>query len=118
MSFFSKLFGGSRDTDTHSGNLTVLSAEEFKSQIAKQKPLRLIDVRTRMEFQSGHIKGAKNIDIMNAAAFEQAVSSMDKEAPVYLYCRSGQRSRNAGKKLQKLGFTEIYDLRGGYMAWS
>lgn len=119
MSFLSKLFGGGNpDSGAAQGTYTVLHADEFKSRISGQKPLRLIDVRTAREFQAGHIKGAKNIDVMNPSHFDQQVKAMEMEAPVFVYCRSGQRSRNAAKRMLKMGFSEVCDLKGGYMAWS
>ncbi len=119
MSFLSKFFGGGNSgSGTAKGTHTVLNADEFKARMKAQKPLSLIDVRTAREFQAGHIRGAKNIDVMNPAAFDQQVGGMEKEAPVFVYCRSGQRSRNASKRILKMGFSEVYDLKGGYMAWS
>jgi rhodanese-related sulfurtransferase len=119
MSFLSKLFGGGNsDSGTVKGTHTVLNADEFKARMKGQKPLRLIDVRTPREFQAGHIKGAKNIDVMNPSSFDQQLGGMEKEAPVFVYCRSGQRSRNASKRMLKMGFSEVYDLKGGYMAWN
>jgi phage shock protein E len=42
----------------------------------------------------------------------------DKSKPVFLYCRSGNRTSSAAAKVAKLGFGEIYDLQGGIMSWS
>jgi rhodanese-related sulfurtransferase len=42
---------------------------------------------------------------------------LDKEIPIYLYCRSGGRSNKAARQLISLGFKEIYDLQGGYLGW-
>ena len=42
---------------------------------------------------------------------------LDKEKPVYLYCRSGKRSASAAEKLKEAGFTEVYNLKGGILAW-
>jgi len=118
MSFLSKWFGRGVSADEESkGSITVLSPDQYKDRIQQEKPLRLIDVRTPAEYNSGHITGARNIDVMNPIAFEQKLSTMEKESPVYLYCRSGQRSRNAARRMLKMGFREVYDLKGGYMAW-
>jgi rhodanese-related sulfurtransferase len=48
---------------------------------------------------------------------ETAFKKLDASKPVYLYCRSGNRSGKAAKILVTLGFNEIYDLRGGYTSW-
>lgn len=113
MSFFSKLFGSS---STSNSNAQLLSATQFKEAISKGK-VQLVDVRTANEFNSGHIKGAKNIDFFNSNTFTAAFEKLNKEQAVYLYCRSGNRSSNAAKKIGQMGFKEIYDLQGGYMRW-
>ncbi|WP_027136605.1 rhodanese-like domain-containing protein [Gaetbulibacter saemankumensis] len=111
MSILSFLFGNS----SKNNNIEVLSPSDFKSHINK-KSIQLIDVRTPGEYQSGHIKGAKNIDIFSPS-FTSQIENLNKEKPVYVYCRSGARSSRASKKLNKLGFTAIYDLSGGYLNW-
>ena len=110
MSFISMLFGTSQDAA-----VKVLSPDEFKEQI-KKSSVQLIDVRTPNEYRSGHIKNAKNIDFYSPA-FVNQFEKLNTEKPVYIYCRSGMRSRQASKKLVALGFTEIYDLKGGYSNW-
>ena len=113
MSFLSKLFGRKVEHQ----NIKVLSIQEFKTAIA-QKGVTVIDVRTASEFKSGAIVHAKNIDFFNRGAMEIAFSKLDPKKPIYVYCRSGNRSNQAAKLLAKIGFEEIYDLKGGYMAWS
>lgn len=113
MSIFSFLFGG---TSKQSNNITVLDPASFKAAITNKK-VHLIDVRTPNEFKSGHIKKAKNVDFFNQTSFMNFFNSINKEEPVYLYCRSGNRSQKAARKLDSLGFKNIYDLRGGYMSW-
>lgn len=112
MTFFSSIFGVKAQQDNA---ITVLEASVFKDSITNNK-VQLIDVRTSDEFKSGHIKGAKNIDFFSAN-FISEFSKLDKEKPVYIYCRSGSRSRQSANKLIAMGFKEIYDLRGGFMAW-
>ncbi|WP_411895617.1 rhodanese-like domain-containing protein [Winogradskyella sp. A2] len=89
----------------------VLTTKEFKEQV-DNKQVQLIDVRTPKEFISGHIKGARNIDF-NSNSFDEEFNKLNKDEPVYIYCRSGVRSGEASKKLETMGFKEIYDLKGG-----
>ncbi|MCV6631696.1 MAG: rhodanese-like domain-containing protein [Flavobacteriaceae bacterium] len=110
MSIFSFLFGSG-----NIANAEVLSPQDYKQRIAKAK-VQLIDVRTPGEFRMGHIKKAKNINYFSSN-FAEECSKLDNTKPVYLYCKSGNRSRQASRKLAKLGFEEIYDLQGGYMNW-
>lgn len=113
MSFLSTLFGS---RDTASGAIKILDAKAYAEAIMAKK-VQLVDVRTPSEYRSGHITNAINIDFFNGATFEKAFAKLDKDKPVYLYCRSGARSQKAARRLTQMGFTEIYDLRGGYMRW-
>ncbi|MCB0398360.1 MAG: rhodanese-like domain-containing protein [Winogradskyella sp.] len=110
MSFFTSLFGSKT---SQSNAVKLLSPEEFKAQVENKK-VQLIDVRTPAEFNGGHIKGAKNIDFFSGR-FNVEFNKLNKDKAVYVYCRSGSRSRQTSKKLEALGFTEIYDLRGGIL---
>ena len=95
--------------------LTDLNAETFKSKMSEAEH-HLIDVRSTGEFNSGNIAGAKNISFPSAD-FEKKVSKLDLGKPVFVYCRSGNRSKMAGKLLLEMGFKEVYNLSGGIMAW-
>ena len=95
-------------------NVKKESVAGFKK--ALEKEIQLVDVRTPSEFSEGYISYAENINVM-ASDFEQKIQKLDKEKPVYIYCRSGQRSNKAAQKMKELGFEEIYDLEGGILAW-
>ena len=110
MSIFSFLFGNNSVQDKP---IKVLSPEEFKAKI-QDKDVQLIDVRTPAEFEVGHIEGAKNIDFFSGK-FNVEFDKLDKEKPVYIYCKSGNRSRQTANKLAERGFKEIYDLQGGIL---
>ena len=97
-------------------SVSVLSVPEFKSVIA-DKNVQLVDVRTPGEYAQGHIQNAANINV-NSGDFSSLVSKLDKNKPVAVYCRSGVRSQTASSILKELGFKKIYDLRGGFNAWS
>ncbi len=109
-----------KKSPVHAGNLEkttkirVISTQEFKSKLKEN--VQLIDVRTPSEFSEGYISNAENINLMNSD-FEDEIENLDKEKPVYIYCRSGQRSNKAAKKMIELGFKEIYDLEGGITSW-
>ena len=83
-------------------------------QGSSEKNVLLIDVRTKTEFKQGHLKGAKQVDFLQPEKFESFFKKIDTLQPVYLYCRSGNRSQKAAKYLESIGFKEIYDLKGGY----
>ena len=113
MSIFSTLFGTSKEK---SDKIEIMDQADFAAAIADKK-VQLIDVRTPNEYGSGHINNAVNVDFFNAAAFERYCEKMSKDKPVYLYCRSGARSRGAARKLIGMGFEKVVDLKGGYMSW-
>ncbi|MFY8187183.1 MAG: rhodanese-like domain-containing protein [Flavobacterium sp.] len=76
----------------------------------------MVDVRTYVEFDEGHIEGVKNIDYL-ADDFEAQMSKLDRDKPIYIYCASGGRSEVTASMLHELGFKNINDLSGGYIAW-
>lgn len=113
MSFFSSLFGA---TTQQNDSIKILNKTDYATAIEANN-VQLVDVRTPQEYRGGYIKNAINIDYFNQANFAKEFSKLDKEKPVYLYCRSGNRSQSAASKLVAMGFKEIYDLAGGYMRW-
>jgi len=85
---------------------------EFKASYFKYRGI-LLDVRTPMEFNEGHIENAKNIDISNSN-FESELDKLDKDQTVFVYCAIGVRSTKAANLLRKKGFKHVFDLDGGY----
>lgn len=106
-----------KDTDNGQNAAVVLgTTDEFKAA-TEQDNIQLIDVRTPKEYAEGHLKNAENINFYDDD-FMQQMEKLDKEKPVYIYCRSGGRSGKAAKQLADEGFTEIYDLDGGILEWN
>jgi len=93
-----------------------ISVSKFNKSIVK-KDIQLVDVRTPQEYAQGHVSNAKNINLFDAN-FKNNLKQLDKNKAVFLYCRSGKRSAKASKILKELGFKKVYDLKGGYLAWS
>jgi len=73
----------------------------------------VVDVRTPQEFAAGHVPGAINLPVEAIASWADQVP---KDKPVYLYCRSGNRSRQAAEYLKKKGYTNLYNVEGGVLA--
>ncbi|TXE16744.1 rhodanese-like domain-containing protein [Psychroserpens burtonensis] len=113
MSFLLALFG---IKPVKNDSITVLTPVEFKLKVVHNN-VQLVDVRTLKEYKSGHIKGSKNIDFFSSK-FNIEFDKMNKQKPVYVYCRSGSRSRQTSKKLYALGFAQIYDLKGGIINYN
>ena len=94
----------------------LLNPSEFKAAISEKK-VQLIDVRTAAEYAQNRIEYAINIDVLQPDSFKKDIENLDKDQPVYVYCRSGRRSQTAAKFLFAQGFKKVYDLDGGILAW-
>ena len=94
--------------------ISVVDRKVFSTYI--QKGYTLLDVRTPDEFNKGHIEGAENFNYYQNN-FIQRLNIFDKNKPLLVYCRSGNQSYKAAKILDSLGFKQIIDLKGGFLAW-
>ena len=78
---------------------------------------QLLDVRTKEEWDEGHLKGAKLVTVTEDGFLEKAKAVLDPKKPVVVYCRSGKRSAMAVEQLRAAGFT-VVDIEGGIIAWT
>ena len=93
----------------------LVSAQEFYQQTNNTK-VQLVDVRTPKEFSQGHLKNAQNIHLYDQD-FKQRINTLDKNQPVYVYCKAGSRSAEAVEIMKASGFKTIVELNGGADAW-
>jgi rhodanese-related sulfurtransferase len=100
-----------------SKNIKLVEVKEFAEKTNKTQNPQILDVRTPGEFTDSHIENALNIDWLGDS-FVVDAEKLDKTKPVYVYCKSGGRSKKATAKLEELGFKNIYELDGGFMKWS
>ena len=94
----------------------LVSYDIYKNKISTKDAL-VFDVRTTEEFNLGHIKGSINIDFYDEKLFVDFFGKINKTKPIYIYCRSGNRSKKSSEILKKIGFVKVYDLLGGYKNW-
>ena len=94
-----------------------LNADEFEKEITTKQNIQILDVRTPGEYFSGHIKYALQADWNDKKEFERRISFVDRNKPVYVYCLAGGRSAAAADKMRKMGFENVYELKGGTNAW-
>jgi len=94
----------------------LLDINSFVRRLEQTKKKQIIDVRTPEEFNGGNIPQAQNINIYDTD-FDSKIEALDKNTPIFVYCKSGGRSTNASQLLQKKGFKKVYELEGGMMAW-
>lgn len=105
-------------------SFSVLGAEKFKNvSLAEFEKLRkdtnnvvVLDVRSKKEFDAGHVPGATNIDV-NATDFEQRVAKLDRKKTYLVHCAAGVRSVKAANKMADLDFAKLINFGGGYRAW-
>jgi len=90
-----------------------ISAKEAKEMMETQEVI-IVDVRTQAEYNEGYIENA--ILIPNESISGAPSELPDKNALILIYCRSGNRSKQAADKLVALGYTKIYDF-GGIIDW-
>lgn len=92
-----------------------ITAAEAKDIMDREQDYILLDVRTREEYDEGHIPGALLLpDYEIEARAEQELP--DKDRMLLIYCRSGRRSKLAAQTLAELGYTSIYEF-GGIIDW-
>ena len=97
------------------GKILSVTASVFADSIDKPG-VQLVDVRTPDEFAAGNIPGSVNIDVLTGHFGETAATMLDKAYTVAVYCRSGNRSKNAAKTLSMMGYN-VVELDGGYNDW-
>lgn len=92
---------------------TLISATDYTEDFDTRDHI-LVDVRTVAEFNEGHIEGAINIPVEE---LDQHLDLLPKDETIVLYCRSGNRSATAADILTDEGYSSVYDIDGGVIAW-
>jgi len=102
-------------TTFSSNGYQVLDQDTAYKQLQVDKSIHLVDVRELHEFNAGHINGAQLIPL---GTIEDSFSSLipKKDTKIFIYCRSGNRSTEAAKKLVSMGYTNVFDI-GGIITW-
>lgn len=95
--------------------LRHLNDHAFKEELQRESNKIVIDVREPHEYKSGYIPNATNIPL---SQLKNRINEIPKDKQLYLYCRSGMRSKQAARLLGKHGFSSMAHLQGGIMAWS
>lgn len=92
--------------------VSALSQDQF---IEGYRKAQLVDVREPKEFDGGHILGSRNIP---SSQMRQRFKEIRPDKPVYLYCQNSARSARTALFLKKKGYTQIYQLKGGFRQWT
>lgn len=93
-----------------------ISADEVKKSLDNHEKAILLDVRTPDEYSREKIKGSINIPLNELSEkIEEYIS--DKNQLTYVYCRSGSRSSYATNIMRKMGYTNVFNMANGLLAW-
>ncbi len=93
-----------------------ISQEEARNMMDGQEDVIILDVREQEEYDSGHIPGAVLLSVGSIDEDSAAAVIPEMDSTVLVYCRSGNRSRNAAAALVELGYTQVYEF-GGINDW-
>ncbi|OGO85976.1 MAG: hypothetical protein A2Y22_04085 [Clostridiales bacterium GWD2_32_59] len=112
------IISGYKEENSKTEDVKIVNSikpEEAKKNLENDNNIVLLDVRTKEEYIDVHIPGSILIpnDVIKK---EVEMKIKDKENTIYVYCRSGNRSRTAVTELVKMGYTNVYDL-GGIQEW-
>lgn len=83
-------------------------------ELDQKKGMVLIDVRSGREYEKGHIPGAVHVPLSEIG---DRIKKLKKDKELVVYCRSGNQSIWAIKRLMGMGYKNLYNLKGGYSAW-
>ncbi len=110
------ILGGCASSKEETPTYRQVSTEEAIAIMEKESGYVILDVRTAEEFQEKHIPNA--INIPNETIGRDEIKELpDKDQLILVYCRSGNRSKQASEKLVKLGYTNIVEF-GGINSWT
>ena len=91
-----------------------ISVQELKDKKDKDEDFQLIDVREDFEYEMSNLGGT----LIPLGGILIESDKIDRNKPVVVMCRSGKRSAAAIMQLEQLGFTNLYNLQGGILAWA
>ena len=96
--------------------ITEVSAAQVKADLDAGKTFILLDVRSKEEFDAGHLPNAKHVS-RGLLEFKIGQAIPDKNANIILYCRTGARSALATLVLKEMGYTNAKNMAGAFKAW-
>lgn len=113
LSLFAFSCQSSTSSQTAENEIKQVTVQET-SEAVKKENVQFIDVRTPEEFAGGRAAKVVNYPLDK---IETELAKLDKNKPVYVICQTGRRSQKAAEALQKSGFKEIYNVKGGTSEW-
>ncbi|WP_079710723.1 FAD-dependent oxidoreductase [Paraliobacillus ryukyuensis] len=119
---YSPIFGTAKDVVNQAAlvALNILNGAIKQVKVSEVRELVesnafIVDVREKKEYEAGHVKNAKNIPL---SEFRERLDEIPTDQPVYVHCRSGQRSYNAVASLGNAGYEHVYNISGSFLGIS
>ncbi|HLR09535.1 MAG TPA: FAD-dependent oxidoreductase [Bacillota bacterium] len=116
---YSPMLGTAKDVVNHAAlvGLNILHGKYAEVKVSQVRELVetnafIIDAREKQEYEQGHLKNAVNIPL---SEFRERLDEIPTNQPVYIHCRSGQRSYNMVMALRNLGYQNVYNISGSYL---
>lgn len=97
--------------------LTTVSVRDLQAALAQSPAPTLLDVREPHEYEAGHVEGALLMPLQRTVELALA-AGLPKDEPVYVFCRTGNRSLQAAQALVAAGFEDVRNVDGGIVAWT
>jgi len=97
------------------GTVPLATPKQMNRALALKNTV-ILDARETKEYNISHVKGAKLVGYDHFKI--ETIKDIDKNATIYIYCSVGYRSEKIGEKLQKEGFTKVYNIYGGIFNWT
>jgi rhodanese-related sulfurtransferase len=96
-------------------SVPLMEPTQLEEALEQGEDIVLLDTRTEREYEVSHLPGARFVEFnkFNQEDFE----GLDRATKVVVYCTVGYRSERIGEKLQKMGFSDVYNLYGGIFEW-
>ncbi len=94
-----------------------LNVQDVRQKLDRGETFHLVDVREESEWNAGHLPGAQHI---GKGVIERDIETKipDTSAEIVLYCGGGYRSALAADALQKMGYTNVFSMDGGWRGWN
>lgn len=104
------LYAGAKYYTLSGANL--ISPSKAKKMIKNKEIKKIVDVRTKAEYNLGHYPRAKNVSILDFD--KEKFEKMNKKDGILVYCNTGQRARRGAELLKSYGFEKVYYIAGSY----
>ena len=110
--FISAFFSCSTSLNDTYQSIDIVELKE----VINYQDIIILDVRTAHETSKGYIPDATFIDYYDDK-FDEKINLIDRKKSIYVYCKIGGRSKKVAENLHGMGFSEVYNLEGGFIKW-